>query len=128
MKKKTKGNQKHLTLSQRVEIEKGLLSGDSFSAISKRLEKDPSTVSKEIRRHSKVKERKNVDFSPIPCSNRKGCKIKYLCGDPCETICTLCPDPKIKCIHLCPNYVPKTCSKLAKHPMFAMAVENASTA
>lgn len=68
-----KGNQKHLTLSQRIEIEKGLLAGDSFAKIAKSIGKDPSTVSKEVRKHSKVSERKNTDFAPIPCEIRKNC-------------------------------------------------------
>ena len=116
MKNKTKGNQKHLTLSQRVEIEKGLLNSENFASIARKLGKDPSTISKEIRRHSKVKERKNTEFAPIPCSNRKGCKIKYLCDDPCETMCTYCPKTDIKCIYICPNYLPKACDKLLKPP------------
>ncbi|VDN46610.1 transposase [Petrocella atlantisensis] len=113
---KTKGNQKHLILSQRIEIEKSLLAGDNFAIIARKLNKDPSTVSKEIRRHSKIKERKNINFAPIPCSNRNGCTIKYLCEDPCETICTHCPRAEIKCIYICPNYMPKTCLKLSKPP------------
>lgn len=116
MKNKTKGNQKHLTLSQRIEIETSLLSGETFAAIARKTGKDPSTISKEVRRHSKIKERKNNDFSPIPCSNRKGCKIKYLCDDTCETMCSYCPKTDIKCIYICPKYVPKACDKLSKPP------------
>ena len=116
MNNKTKGNQKHLTLSQRIEIEKDLLAGENFAYISRKLSKDPSTISKEIRRHSKIKERMNKNFAPIPCSNRKGCKIKYLCDDPCENMCTQCPKKEIKCIYICPNYVAKTCEKLSKPP------------
>lgn len=37
MKNQTKGNQKHLALSQRLEIEKALLTGESFVAIAKHL-------------------------------------------------------------------------------------------
>jgi hypothetical protein len=44
----SKGNQKHLTLSQRIEIEKGLNYNRSFAEISRILEKDPSTISKEV--------------------------------------------------------------------------------
>lgn len=116
MKTNIKGNQKHLTLSQRIEIETGLLSGDSFATIARKLGKDPSTISKEVRRHSKVKERKYDKFAPIPCRNRKGCKIKYLCDDNCENKCTNCSKPDIKCIYLCPNYVPKVCEKRSKPP------------
>lgn len=116
MKTKSKGNQKHLTLSQRIEIEAGLLSGESFASIAKKVNKDPSTISKEIRRHSKIKERKNKEFAPIPCSNRKGCKIKYLCDDECESLCTNCTRKGIRCIDVCHHYEPKVCLKLSKPP------------
>lgn len=113
---KTKGNQKHLTLSQRVEIEKSLLACESFAKIARNLGKDPSTISKEIRRHSKVKRQKDSDFSPVPCNNRKGCKVKYLCDNGCENLCTLCKKKNIKCIDVCPNYVPRTCERLSRAP------------
>lgn len=116
MKNKPKGNQKHLTLSQRIEIEKSLLIGENFAAIARKLSKDSSTISKEIRRHSMIKERKNTVFASIPCNNRKGCTIKYLCNELCETICTYCPKTEMKCIYVCPNYEPKTCKKLNKPP------------
>jgi len=116
MKKKTKGNQKHLTLSQRLEIEKALLAGESFTAIARKLDKDPSSISKEVRRHSRIKERKNLNFAPIPCANRKGCKTKYLCDDLCNTRCSICKNPDFKCIDICPNYFPKVCDKLVKPP------------
>ncbi len=51
-----KGNQKHLTLSDRINIEKGLNSRKTFAEIARIIHKDPTTVSKEIRRHAMVKE------------------------------------------------------------------------
>lgn len=116
MKNKTKGNQKHLTLSQRIDIEKALLAGDSFAAIARKLGKDPSTISKEVRRHSKIKDRKSLDKPPIPCNNRVGCKIKYLCDAECESVCTNCTRVGVRCIDFCPNYEPKVCVKLSKPP------------
>ncbi len=47
-----KGNQKHLDLSARIIIEQHLNNGDSFRSIAIELNKDPSTISKEVRRHS----------------------------------------------------------------------------
>ncbi len=114
--KNPKGNQKHLTLSQRIEIEKGLLAGESFAVIARKIGKNPSTISKEIRRHSKTAERKNIDFAPIPCSNRGNCKIKYLCDDACETFCRICKKKNMRCINVCPNYKPCICDKLSKPP------------
>ena len=61
-----KGNQKHLDLSARIIIEQHLNNGDSFRSIAIELSKDPSTISKEIRRHSIIRERSADAFAPIP--------------------------------------------------------------
>ena len=78
-----KGNQKHLTLSDRINIEKGLNNSDSFAAIARLVHKDPTTISKEVRKHSKVKEYKG--YANIPCEANKDkhspCMIKHICGD-----------------------------------------------
>ena len=62
-----KGNQKHLDLSARIIIEQHLNNGDSFRSIAIELSKDPSTISKEIRRHSIIREGSADAFAPIPC-------------------------------------------------------------
>lgn len=112
---KQKGNQKHLTLSQRIEIEKGLLAGATFAGIAKNIGKDPSTVSKEVRKHSEIKLRKDA-FAPVPCGNRSECKIKGLCSKDCYAMCKMCREPNFKCIDRCDNYEPIKCSKLSKSP------------
>ena len=55
------GNHKHLTLSDRVFIEQGLLQECSFKSMADMLYKDPTTISKEIRLHAETS---------IFCSNR----------------------------------------------------------
>ena len=45
------GNFKHLTLSDRAEIEIMIEKGFSFSQMARALSKDSSTISKEIRQH-----------------------------------------------------------------------------
>ena len=60
-----KGNQKHIDLSGRIRIEQGLNNGESFRSIAIALHKDPSTISKEVRRHSVLKESRATGFSPI---------------------------------------------------------------
>ena len=51
MSKLIPGNQKHLTLNDRLYIETSLNDGLSFKEISKFLCKDPTTISKEVRLH-----------------------------------------------------------------------------
>ena len=112
---KPKGNQKHLTLSQRIEIEKGLLADLTFAEIARNIGKDPSTVSKEVRKHSETRPRKD-SFAPVPCGNKSECKVKGLCFKDCNIPCKMCREPNRKCIDVCENYEPVQCLKLAKAP------------
>ena len=116
MSNRTKGNRKHLTLSDRIIIEKGLLNGDTFTSIASAINKDISTVSKEVRKHSQVTERKNMDFAPIPCANRDVCSLRNLCKTDCTWICKKCRLPGQKCVNICPNYKPRVCENLLKAP------------
>ena len=51
MSKYIPGNQKHLTLENRIYIENELNKGTSFKDIARFLCKDPTTISKEVRAH-----------------------------------------------------------------------------
>ena len=53
MKNKNAGKNKHLTMEQRKEIEECLNHGMTFKAIARRIGKDPTTVSYEVRHHRK---------------------------------------------------------------------------
>ena len=112
-----KGNQKHLNLSDRISIEKGLNNNDSFATIAKVVQKDPTTISKEVRKHSKVKEYKG--YANTPCEANKDkhspCMLKHVCGDlECDRICRQCP--KQRCSDICEAYRPQQCLKLSKAP------------
>jgi IS30 family transposase len=52
METKNKKN-KHMTLDDRIEIQKCLCEGMHFKDIAKRIDKDQTTVSKEVKNHSK---------------------------------------------------------------------------
>ena len=112
-----KGNQKHLNLSDRINIEKGLNNNDSFATIAKVVQKDPTTISKEVRKHAKVKEYKG--YANTPCEANKDkhspCMLKHVCGDlECDRICRQCP--KQRCSDICEAYRPQQCPKLSKAP------------
>ena len=113
----TKGNHKHLTLSDRINIERGLNSSDSFAEIARVTHKDPSTISKEVRKHSRTKEYKG--YGNIPCEANRDthfrCRLKHVCGDmDCDILCRLCK--KFRCSSICKAYQPQQCSKLKKAP------------
>ncbi len=111
-----KGNQKHLTFQQRVDIEKGLTENKSFSEIGRIIGKDPSTVSKEVRLHARTKERPDPGYTNPPCAHRKKCKLTCLCDEQCGTLCKICRKPNMRCIDICPSYEVPECKKLLKPP------------
>lgn len=63
------GNQKHLTLDDRLYIERSLNEGLSFNDISKFLCKDPTTISKQVRLH-RIQNTWNRGSFPAPHSQR----------------------------------------------------------
>ena len=61
---KNKGNQKHLTFEQRVDIEKGLTENKSFTEIGRIIGKNPSTISKERSEERRVGKECRSRWSP----------------------------------------------------------------
>ena len=117
-----KGNQKHLTFEQRVDIEKGLTENKSFAEIRRTIGKDPSTISKEVRLHAHTKERPDAGYTNPPCIHRKTCKIVCLCDEQCGIVCKLCRKPDMQCINICPGYETLNAKNLRNHRMSAMVV------
>lgn len=112
-----KGDQKHLTLSDRIQIEKGLNNSLSFAEIGRQIQKDPTTVSKEVRRHTKVKEFNG--YGNIPCQANADihsrCTLKHACGDmDCDLPCRQCRS--FRCSDICKEYRPQQCERLNKAP------------
>ena len=101
---KNKGNQKHLTFEQRVDIEKGLTENKSFTEIGRIIGKNPSTISKEVRLHAHTKERPDSGYTHPPCIHRKNCKVTCLCDKMCGIHCKLCRKPSFRCTDICPAY------------------------
>lgn len=108
-------NQKHLTMENRVTIEKDLDMKQSFKAIAASLDKDCTTISKEVRNHRIFKKTGAFGCSFNNCLHRFGCAQKNLCSN-CTTgrkkrcaSCTACT------VH-CPLFEKEDCPKLAKAP------------
>ena len=76
---------KHLTLSDRNDIQLGLERGETFKAIAQSILKDPTTVSKEVKRNRQVRE-STCDNLPCPLLDKapfvcNGCpKRRQNCG------------------------------------------------
>ena len=116
MSKYIPGNQKHLTLDDRIYIQNELSKGTSFKDISRFLCKDPTTISKEVKAHRLSDWYHKGTFYNAKnfCVHRYHCKKTNACGKIllCGIKCTSCPT----CNQTCPDFEKERCSRLDKAP------------
>lgn len=106
--------QKHMTLSDRIFIEQALADHDSFKAIAAVLKKDPSTISKEVRKHRTFKEGSHYNLKNN-CALLSSCQRSRICGG--KQCSYLCKHSKVcDCTKHCPHFTPYLCPKLTKPP------------
>lgn len=116
MSKYIPGNQKHLTIEDRIYIQNELDKGTSFKDIARFLCKDPTTISKEVkaRRSSDWFHKgtflnaKNFCTKRFRCKKTNACNKILLCGVKCAS----CPT----CNQTCPDFQKEHCSKLDRAP------------
>ncbi|GAB6106721.1 IS30 family transposase [Fusibacter bizertensis] len=104
---------KHLTTEDRNIIEEALNENSTLKSIAERLYKDPTTISKEVKRNriSSTQSKSNLLAS---CSNRKACTQKHLCSAVCDRMCKKCTT--MNCFKICPQYIVKKCIHLSHFP------------
>ena len=103
---------KHLTLDERNFIEQELSRNTSFREIAKYLGKDPSTISKEIRKHRIKKEGQAIHVNFNHCAKKYNCHRKNLCNPRCSKECRHCN----YCNKVCSDFVDGTCFRLNHAP------------
>jgi len=101
---------KHLTLSDRMTIEHCLCFHWNLKQIAAKLSKDPTTISKEIRRNRMP----SGKATAVPCTYKRGCEITNLCSSGCNRLCARCRQKN--CTRSCDRFEPKPCAKLKKYP------------
>ena len=118
--KNTIHNQKHLTLTERTYIEQELVQGSTFSSIASVLHKDPSTISKEVKR-SRIMEDNGCTYKCHTCMHYGNCFKKHICGEWCDLRCRGCyrKDPT----HICKDFVQWKCNQLDKPPYVCNACD-----
>lgn len=95
---------KHLTIEDRIFIEYALNEKYALKEIDARLGKDPTTISKEIKRNRVVSSKKsNSEF--LTCQNRKDCDKKHICTESCSRLCKKCKT--VNCYRVCIDYSSK---------------------
>ena len=116
MSKYIPGNQKHLSLEDRVFIENSLNQGLSFKEIAKYLCKDPTTISKEVkaRRASDWYHKGTFYNAKNFCVHRYSCRKVNVCDKilVCGIKCSSCPT----CNQTCNVFEKEQCSRLNKAP------------
>lgn len=105
---------KHLTLSNRITIEIMLKEAASFKAIARELNKDCTTISKEVRSHLRFKKTGCFGHAFNDCLNRFSCSLSHLCHKPGCSIrrCCFCSS----CSRFCSDYSKQTCPNLVSPP------------
>lgn len=116
MSKKIETNQKHMNQDNRVVIEKRLDTSTPLSAIATELGKDPTTISKEIKKHRSFQKHNAFNEPAFRCAIAKDCHRKNVCNTElfCKRECKRCN----KCHNFCKDYIPfdYSCPKTKKAP------------
>lgn len=84
----------HLTVQERIIIEKGIENGSTKAAIALTIGKDKSTVGKEIKKHSELVHKSSYK---INCANMKNCSHNHVCDN-------------------CADFKPFTCNRRDRSP------------
>ena len=106
------GNQKHLTLEDRNYIEQALNQNMTFKEIAKFLSKDPTTISKEIKKHRIRKDSTSFNSNFNQCINRYTCNKRNICSLTCKKKCSHC----VSCNKFCEEFKEELCISLQRAP------------
>lgn len=105
---------KHLSSSDRTFIESALNCGDTFKSIALALGKDPTTISKEVKRNLITKHPTRFGSLKNLCINVRSCSKEHTCTHKqmCNKSCSSCND----CFTSCSKFHYIECEKLSKPP------------
>ncbi len=105
-------NNLHLTLDERNTIEQELMKNTSFKDIALMLDKDPTTISKEVKKNRIRKEGQSIHINFNHCSKKFNCKRRNICGFNCNKECRKCNI----CNKVCNDFEEGTCLRLKRAP------------
>jgi len=117
-KKNMKPNGKHLKEEDRAFIAECLQAGITFKEIGKLLNKDPSTIAKEVKMNRIFQSASSFNTGIINlCVHRKSCQEAFICppedqGRHCSHGCVICR----YCNELCRKFEKEICHSLNKAP------------
>ena len=103
---------KHLTLDERNFIEQELAKNTSFREIARCLSKNPTTISREVKKHRIRKEGQAIHVNFNHCAKKYNCHRHNLCNPRCTKECRHCNN----CNDVCSDFVDGTCFRLNHAP------------
>lgn len=125
MSKKDLCKGKHLKMEERLIIEYGLDQNKTLKEIAEKIKKDPTTISKEIKRNRFFKESKKRKTDILSCQNQKKCVKTNICNNNCGKLCKKCRF--VNCYRNCKDYSIKKCSKLNRYPYVCNSCDTVTT-
>jgi IS30 family transposase len=105
---------KHLTDSERFQIEQLLRQRVPLKEIAKIVGKSPSTISREVRKRRVWSDKYAPYRIHNRCAKRADCRKQYLCEDKssCTRLCRACNS----CNKVCPDFEEEICRRLSDSP------------
>lgn len=103
---------KHMSIEDRKTISSLISQDQSLSSIAKQIGKSQTTVSRELRGHRTVWDKKPYGRVVNRCVNRHKCIVRDACKTGCKQRCSTCA----QCNSHCPIYEEERCPRLNKPP------------
>jgi len=102
---------KHLTLDDRIQIQRFITVNKSFTEIATTIGKNRTTISREIQSYAKYEGKRSRSKCKFKCifKNRDQCPAPHCGKSKCSVACS-------QCAPYCDKYEPIVCSKLTKPP------------
>lgn len=117
---------KFFTYEDRLTLQKELRESHSIKAIALTLDKNPTTISREIKKYSSEIATGYPGFPYNACKNRTHCRKKNICGKNCTrkstVYCKLCKD----CNEHCSDFIQEICSARFRPPYVCNGCESIS--
>jgi len=107
---------KFFTYEERLELQKFLKESLSFKEISRRLDKNPTTISREVRKYSSEVATGYPGFPFNTCKNRFNCRKKDICGKDCSRKATIYCKLCSSCNANCSDFVEEICTARFRVP------------
>jgi len=114
------------TYEERLTLQKHLKESQSFKEIARNLGKNPSTISREVRKYLSEVATGHPGFPYNACKNRFNCRKKDLCGKDCTrtsaAYCKLCQ----RCNNNCQDFIEEICTARSRVPYVCNGCEQIS--